>query len=195
MMMICQFSTTIVGSMSIPTETKKMAPKKSLMGLVTLSMFSRAMVSASMDPMMNAPSSADRSTLVANTTMPRHIPSDTTRSVSSLSQRFILFRKVGTRKMPQTSQTTMKNTSLPRLRSMSAPPKCLLTAIVPRNTITRMAKRSSKMSMPKTTSVKCFPLYLGSSKPFTMMVVDDRQSMHPRMRLLDCPHPIHVPKR
>ena len=39
------------GSMSMPTETKKIAPKRSFTGLMMRSMFSASIVSAKMEPM------------------------------------------------------------------------------------------------------------------------------------------------
>ena len=50
-----QYSASTAGSTIMPTETKKMAPKRSFTGVVTRSMLSASTVSARMLPIMNAP--------------------------------------------------------------------------------------------------------------------------------------------
>ena len=50
-----QYSASTAGSTIMPTETKKMAPKRSFTGAVTRSMLSASTVSARMLPIMNAP--------------------------------------------------------------------------------------------------------------------------------------------
>lgn len=50
-----QWATSTAGSTSMPTDTKKMAPKRSFTGLTTRSMFSASTVSARMLPIMKAP--------------------------------------------------------------------------------------------------------------------------------------------
>ena len=193
MITLTKFSCITVGFIIIPTETKKTAPKKSFIGLVRVSIFSSFIVSAKIDPMINAPNAEESSTSVAKTTIPKHKPKEMISSVSSLSHFFAFLRKVGIRKIPHTTHTTIKKISFPKLSNISVPSKWRLTAIVPINTMTRMAKRSSNISMPKTTSVKRLPLYFGSSNPFTIIVVDDKQSIQPSIRLFHVPHPSHSP--
>ena len=79
----------------MPTETKKMAPKRSLTGVTTCSIRSASMVSARMLPMMNAPKAAENPTLAASTTMPKHNPSATMSIVSSLIRDRVFFRNRG----------------------------------------------------------------------------------------------------
>ena len=50
------YCASIAGSTSIPTDTKKTAPNRSLTGAMTFSMLSACTVPARIDPMMNAPS-------------------------------------------------------------------------------------------------------------------------------------------
>ena len=53
------YSTNTAGFTSIPTETKKIAPKRSFTGCMICSMCSASMVSARIDPMINAPSAVE----------------------------------------------------------------------------------------------------------------------------------------
>ena len=50
-----QYSASTAGSTIMPTETKKIAPKRSFTGVVTRSMLSASTVSARMLPIINAP--------------------------------------------------------------------------------------------------------------------------------------------
>ena len=54
------YSTIMAGSTIMPTDTKKMAPNKSLTGFTRRSMLSASTVSARMEPMMNAPKAAEK---------------------------------------------------------------------------------------------------------------------------------------
>ena len=61
MMMTGQvYSTNTAGFTSIPTETKKIAPKRSFTGCMICSICSASMVSARIDPMINAPSAVEK---------------------------------------------------------------------------------------------------------------------------------------
>ena len=85
------YSTIIAGSTIIPTDTKKMAPKRSLTGFTNRSIDSASIVSAKIDPIINAPKAAEKPVLAAITTIPKHSASDTISKVSSpisLRQRF-----------------------------------------------------------------------------------------------------------
>ena len=92
-----QYCPIMAGSTIIPTDTKKMAPNRSLTGLTRRSMCSASMVSARMEPMMNAPKAAEKPVLAARTTMPKHRPRATTRSVSSFISFFAQRSRSGIR--------------------------------------------------------------------------------------------------
>ena len=188
-----QYSTSMAGSIIIPTETKKIAPKRSFTGLMRCSMFSASMVSARMDPMTKAPSAEENPAFTASRTMPRQSPSDTTNKVSPLSHCFVFFRKVGIRNIPVIDQKTRKAISLRMLSTISIPSKCLLTANVESNTMRTTAKRSSTTRIPKTTPAKRWLRRPISSNALKMMVVDDIESIPPRKRLFMCPHPSDNP--
>ena len=91
------YSTISATSTIMPTETKKMAPKRSFTGLTRCSIFSASMVSARMLPMMNAPKAAENPTLEASTTIPKHSPSATMSMVSSLISGLVFFKNRGIR--------------------------------------------------------------------------------------------------
>ena len=85
------YSTIIAGSTIIPTDTKKIAPKRSFTGFTNRSMDSASIVSARIEPMINAPNAAENPVLAAITTIPKHNANDTISKVSSpinLRQRF-----------------------------------------------------------------------------------------------------------
>ena len=54
------YSTIIAGSTIIPTDTKKIAPKRSLTGFTSRSMDSASIVSAKIEPIINAPNAAEK---------------------------------------------------------------------------------------------------------------------------------------
>ena len=81
----------------IPTDTKKMAPKRSLTGLTRCSIFSASTVSARILPMMNAPKAGENPTEEASTTIPKQSPRDTMTIVSSLISRLVFLRISGMR--------------------------------------------------------------------------------------------------
>ena len=173
----------------MPTETKKMAPKRSFTGLISRSMRSASTVSARMEPITKAPRAAEKPAFVAISTMPRQRPTLTISSVSPLRKRFALLRKEGIRKMPTTKQKSRNSPSFTTLPSSSMPSTVWLTAMVESRTISRTAKRSSTTRMPNTTPAKCWSRRPMSSKALKMMVVDDIESMPPRKRLFICPQP------
>ena len=78
------YSTRIFGSTSIPTETKKMAPKRFFTGSTSFSMRSASMVSARMLPMMKAPKADEKPTFVEKTAIAQHRPNETMSSTSLL---------------------------------------------------------------------------------------------------------------
>ena len=85
------------GSISIPTETKKIAPKRSFTGFMRCSICSASMVSARIEPMTKAPSAEENPAFVAIITIPKHSPRLTISKVSSLRKVFAFFRKDGIR--------------------------------------------------------------------------------------------------
>lgn len=177
-------SSSSAGFTSMPTETKKTAPKRSLMGAIRCSIFSALGASAISEPMMKAPSAEEKPRCVASTTMPRHRPIATMTSVSSFIRRCAHLKKLGTRYMPSTNQSTRKNTRRPMLSSSSSEDTFVVaTASVASSTIMIMPAISSTMRMPKTTSVKRCARIFKSSKALMMIVVDDMASMPPRKRL------------
>ena len=91
------YSHNKAGSINIPTETKKMAPKRFLTGFVRCSMCSASRVSARMDPITKAPRADEKPDLVANITIPRHSPILTMSSVSSFRYFFVFRRNDGSR--------------------------------------------------------------------------------------------------
>ena len=81
---VCQYFTTIKGSTSIPTETKKIAPKKSFMGLVSFIIFSLITVPERIEPITKAPSASDTPAFMEIATIIRHNPNDIIITVSSV---------------------------------------------------------------------------------------------------------------
>ena len=150
-----QCSSSRAGLTIMPTDTKKIAPNKSLIGATKCSIFSALGASAIKEPMMNAPRAAEKPSLVASTTMPRHRPMEDTTKVSSFISFCAHLKKLGTRYMPRTNHSTRKNTRRAMLKSSSAEemPEAA-TAMVDSITIITMPAISSTMRMPNTTSVK-----------------------------------------
>ena len=147
------YSTSIAGLTNMPTETKKIAPNRSFTGLMMCSICSASTVSASIDPMIKAPSAAENPVSVARTTMPRHRPSAIINKVSSFINRFTFFKIKGMMNIPIRNQSTRKNMTFRTLMISSSPANCWLTAIVESRTIINMATRSSTTSVPKTIPV------------------------------------------
>ena len=77
------YSQRIIGSMSIPTETKKIAPNRFFTGCNSCSIRSASIVSARIEPIRNAPKAEEKPACVAMMTIPRHNPMLVMRSVSS----------------------------------------------------------------------------------------------------------------
>jgi hypothetical protein len=105
------YSIIACGSIIIPTDTKKIAPNKSLTGLVRCSTFSADVVSAIIEPIMNAPSSAEKPICVASTTIPKQSPRDRISKVSSSRSFLAHFSSVGKRKIPAMNQRAKKKSS------------------------------------------------------------------------------------
>ena len=102
------YSIRIFGSTSIPTDTKKMAPKRFFTGSTSFSMRSASTVSARMLPMIKAPKAEEKPTLVENTAMAQHSPSATISITSLLMSLRTCLKNRGTAKIPTTSQRMRK---------------------------------------------------------------------------------------
>ena len=150
------YSTIMAGSTIMPTDTKKMAPNKSLTGFTSRSILSASTVSARMEPMMKAPKAAEKPVCAAITTIPKQSPRETISKVSSLISFRHRFSNPGMRYIPTTNQSIKKNSSLAMLPSISVPSKLWLTAIVESITINTMARISSRISTLSTSPVNCF---------------------------------------
>ena len=172
------------GLTSMPTETKKTAPNKFLMGATSCSMRSASGASAIREPMINAPRAEEKPSLLAITTMPRHRPIETITRVSSFIKLLQRLKKLGTRYMPSTNHKTKKNIRRPMLSKSSLEEIPLLaTAKVESSTIMAMPAISSMIRMPKTGSVKGSLRSFKSSKALMMMAVEDIESITPKKRL------------
>ena len=97
MRMGSQYWAIMAGSTIMPTDTKKMAPKRSLTGFTSRSMCSASRVSARMEPMMKAPKAAEKPVLAAMTTIIKQSPSAATSRVSSFISVRVLRRIRGMR--------------------------------------------------------------------------------------------------
>ena len=97
MRMGSQYWAIMAGSTIMPTETKKMAPKRSLTGFTSLSICSASRVSERMEPMMKAPKAAEKPVLAAMTTIRKHRPSALTSRDSSFISLRVLRRMRGMR--------------------------------------------------------------------------------------------------
>ena len=84
MAMMAALSAIACGDISMPTETKKTVPKRSLMGLTSFAMRSACMVPARMEPARNAPSAAENPMALASATMHRHSARDAMSRISSV---------------------------------------------------------------------------------------------------------------
>ena len=85
------------GCISMPTDTKNTALKRFFSGVTRRCITSASMVSARMAPITKAPRAVEKPALPASTTMPKHRPTATSSSVSSVIYLRIQRRKVGIR--------------------------------------------------------------------------------------------------
>ena len=164
----------------MPTDTKKMAPKRFFTGDTRCSILCTSTVSDSMLPMTNAPNAAEKPTAEANTTMPKHMARAVMSSVSSFMSFFAFFRKSGMRYMPTTNHNTRKKPNCRMELSICVPSNSLLTARVESITISTMASISSMMSTLSTRLANLSFLTPISSKALKIIVVDDIASIPPR---------------
>ena len=189
------YSQSNCGSINIPTETKKTAPKRSFTGLIKRSICSASTVSAKIEPIKKAPKAEEKPACVAINTIPRQRPMLTTSMVSSFRYFRVFFRREGIKYIPTTKQKRRKTPSLTTLLNSSMPSTSLLTASVESKTISRTANKSSAIKMPRTTPAKRWLLTLASSNALYIMVVDDIESIPPRKMDVICPQPRRVPVR
>ena len=181
--------------MSMPTETKKMAPNRFFTGSIRCSIFSPYRVSLKILPMMKAPRAAEKPTLSASTTMPRHRAIAPISKVSLLSHFDAFFSRVGSRNMPDKNQSTRKNNSFRIAKSISVPAKDLVRARVLSKTSRIMATRSSTIRIPITNPVNCLVFSPSSSKALKMMVVEEMAMIPPRKTRSIKGQPNKVPAR
>ena len=139
------YSMRILGSTSIPTETKNIAPKRFFTGSTSFMMFSASMVSARMLPITKAPKALEKPTLVLSTAIPQQSPSDTMSSVSLLMRRLTERRNSGMRKMPTTNHRIRKNPIFTIEFSICPPSGLLPPAMALSITIITMARMSSRI--------------------------------------------------
>ncbi len=103
------YSTSILGSTSIPTDTKKTAPKRFFTGSTSLMIFSASTVSASMLPMTKAPKALLNPTFVDITAMAQHSPREMISNVSLFINFLDERSNHGIAKMPTTNHRMRKN--------------------------------------------------------------------------------------
>ena len=134
--------------------------------------------------MTNAPSASEKPQYTENTAMPKHIPIDTTRSVSLLRKRRQRLSTEGITYTPTKNHIIRKNDSLATLISSSEPSTELLSAIDDSITIINTANRSSTISTANTNAANfCWRRPI-SVNALMMMVVDDIESIPPKNRQL-----------
>ncbi len=191
----CQYSTSMAGSSSIPTDTKKIAPKRSFTGRTKCSIRSACTVSASNAPMMKAPNAALKPVFTANTTMERQSATATISSVSSFISFRVRAKSVGIRNTPAANHRIRKKPSLPSSQSIAPPEKCWLTARLLNSTNSSTATMSSITSTPTTTPANTCVFSPSSFKARTMIVVLEIERIPPKNRLSMAPQPNHCPVR
>ena len=130
--------------------------------------------------MMKAPKAAEKPTLDAVTTMPKHRARAVMSRVSSFMRGFILRRNIGMRYMPTVNHKMRKKPSCSMEVSIWVPSNSLLTARVESITMSTMARISSMMSTLSTSPAKRSLRSPISSNALKMMVVDDMASIPPR---------------
>ena len=121
---------SIWGSIIIPTDTKKIAPKRVFIDWVSCSIFSAFVVSAKIEPMIKAPSAEENPTYVANTTIMKQNARDIINRVSSLINNLTFLKKVGMKNIPDTNHRIRKKANFKTSPIISPPEKVWLTATV-----------------------------------------------------------------
>jgi hypothetical protein len=157
------------------------------------SICSASTVSARIDPIMKAPSAAEKPVRVASTTIARQSPRETINRVSLFINRFAFFRKNGRMNIPTRNHKIRKKATFRTLIKSSSPTNSLLTAIVERMTIIRIAIRSSTTKVPNTMPVNRWLRKPRSSKALIIIVVDDMDNIPPRNTEFIVLHPNRCP--
>ena len=139
------YSAKILGSTNMPTETKKIAPKRFLTGSTNLMIFSASTVSARILPMTKAPKALEKPTLVERTAMPQHNPKATMSKVSLLMSLRTERRKRGMAKIPTINQSTKKKAILMTEPNICSPSGLLPPAMAESITIITIARISSRI--------------------------------------------------
>ena len=140
------YFTRIPGSTSIPTDTKKIAPKRFFTGSTSFIILSASTVSARMLPITNAPKAPLNPTFVEITAIRQHSPKATIIMVSSFISRRVFRRNSGMINSPTTNQSIRKKPIRMIELSISLPSGLPPSAMAPSITIITMARMSSRMS-------------------------------------------------
>ena len=133
-----------------------------------------------MEPITNAPNSAEKPTFTAIRTIPKHNPIDSISRISSSIKGLIFLSSVGTKKIPNKNHKIRKNRSLATVNRIWVPSNSLVTAIVESKTISKITTISSTTRTPKTVRAKFFVLTPSSSNALIIMVVEELASIPPR---------------
>ena len=133
----------VLGLINMPTDTKNMAPNRFLREEIKCSILSAFVVSARMDPIMNAPNAGENPAYRAIITNAKHKAREKIKRISSLSKFFKNFKMDGKKKMPETNQRTRKKNNFETENSNSVPSNSRLIDRVVNITIKITAARSS----------------------------------------------------
>ena len=148
------YEISMLGSTSIPTDTKKIAPNKFFTGSTKRIILSASMVSANMLPMTKAPKAELNPTLDETQAIAQQRPRATMSMVSLLISLRVWRRKVGMAKSPTTNHKIRKKPILNREPSICSPSGLLPDAIAESITIITIARMSSRISTLITSPAK-----------------------------------------
>ena len=143
--------------------------------------------------MMKAPNADEKPTLVENTAIAQHRPSDMMSSTSAFTSLRTDRRNSGTAKMPTTSHSTRKKAIFRMLPSICSPSGFEPLAMALSITIITMARMSSRMSTDITSPANCCCRRPRSSKALYIIVVELMASMPPRKMQSILVHPKILP--
>ena len=148
----------------MPTDTKKMVPKRFFTGSVMRMTRSASTVSAMMLPMTKAPKAELKPTAVEISAIMQHRPNDTTSRVSSVISLRVERKKVGITKRPTTNQSTRKKPIFSSEPNIAPPSGSPPTATALSMTIITTPRMSSRMSVDMTRPAKrCCPSPMSSN--------------------------------
>ena len=189
-----QCSVSAVGSMIIPTDTKKIAANMSRTGRTRFSISICCPDSATSDPAMKAPSATEYPNESASSAAAKQIPMLATSVVSGCPRRRTARIARGTVRRPNPMSAVRNIASLMAVRRISvgdtAPDREIVVRIVRR----KIAIRSSMMSIPNTSSVTR-PFTFCSWNAFTMIVVLEIPVIAPAKMLSIRVNPSTWPRR